>query len=55
MDMRSSASEFVESIMTESDEILEEAYKDFAKNLEKVRLPAGSLKRVNQKGVLPKE
>ncbi len=48
-DLRSSASSFVETIMSESDEILSQSIDDFTKSLNKVRIANQQLKSVTVK------
>ena len=48
-DMRNSASEFVDTIMRESDEILSESLEDFSKSLDNVRRARAQLKNATQK------
>lgn len=43
-DLRSGASSFVDTIMTESDQILSQSIEDFTKNLNKVRIASQHLK-----------
>jgi len=50
-DMRTSASEFVDTIMRESDEILSEGIDDFNKALDNVRRARSQLKSATQKMV----
>ncbi len=48
-DLRSSASSFVDTIMTESDTILSDSINEFTKSLNKVRLASQQLKSVTVK------
>lgn len=48
-DLRTSASSFVETIMSESDDILAQSIEDFTKSLNKVRIANQQLKSVTAK------
>lgn len=48
-DLRNGASTFVDTIMSESDEILAQSVEDFTKNLNKVRIASQQLKSVTVK------
>ena len=48
-DLRAGASDFVDTIMSESDEILAQSIEDFTKSLNKVRIATQQLKSVSAK------